>query len=274
MHRLLSFIFFLGLSFFLHGSTVDDSECVAFVSNKNYFYKFLKTLEQLTTKGKYNGDICLIIGDDLENDQLLQHPKIIQNNVIVKHFPDIRFNKRFFRAARKLPRFNLLFQYHKLHLFNTFFKKWNYVFYIDSGMEIYSDITPILDSKKAGKLLAQSDAYPSYVWKLSSQFSDKFPIYTKALSKKFDMETDYFQTGTMLYDTNIISSDTFNKLAQLAMTYPSCNTNDQGICALYFTKIQPVWEPLPFRNKDTYFYDAMKRGRKGPFIMIKWPHYN
>ena len=37
----------------------------------------------------------------------------------------------------------------------------------------------------------------------------------------------------MLYDTNIITDDTYNNLLNLLMEYPISRTNDQGIIALY-----------------------------------------
>ena len=44
----------------------------AFVSDKKYFNKFIETCQQLINIGKYKGSICLIIGDDLLNDELLK----------------------------------------------------------------------------------------------------------------------------------------------------------------------------------------------------------
>ena len=44
--------------------------CVVFLCNKAYFNKFINTCNQLITNGKYNGNICLVIGDDLHNDQM------------------------------------------------------------------------------------------------------------------------------------------------------------------------------------------------------------
>ena len=67
-----------------------DSEevCVVFVCNKQYFSCFLDTVTALTTIGNYHGDICLIIGNDLLDDDLLNSPTLLNNNVQVKYFPD------------------------------------------------------------------------------------------------------------------------------------------------------------------------------------------
>ncbi|MEI8300521.1 MAG: hypothetical protein WCG10_02770 [Chlamydiota bacterium] len=250
-----------------------ESQCVVFVSNQKYFPRFLESLEQLVTKGNYHGDICLVIGDDLLSNKLLRHRLLIRNHVIIKHFPDLPFSQVFLEFAKQAPHpFNeKLFQYHKLYLFDTYFKQWDTIFYIDSGMKIYRDIQPILNAKKQNKLLAHSDAYPSYEWKLGIQFNANFPEIFSELSRTYNLDIDYFQTTTMLYDTNIIQKDTFQNLYNLTLRYPISRTNDQGIIALYFTNIVSVWEQLPIRNEETFFYDLIRRGReKESFIMIKY----
>jgi hypothetical protein len=47
-----------------------DKFCFVFVSNKAYFDKFLYTCNLLITNGNYKGDICLVIGDDLNSEEL------------------------------------------------------------------------------------------------------------------------------------------------------------------------------------------------------------
>ena len=141
------------------------SVCVVFLCNKAYFSKFIKTCNELVTKGNYNGNICLVIGDDLYNDTLLNCDTIVKNNIIIKHFPDIIFSNDFLKINNKINtdgrNKTKKFQWHKLHLFNTFFKQWNYIFYLDCGITILSDITPMLNECTKNTLLAHSDAYPT-----------------------------------------------------------------------------------------------------------------
>jgi|GEM_PF-2747396 len=244
-------------------------ECVVLLCNKRYFPKFLDTVQLLVTKGNYHGDICLVIGDDLVGDELLNHKVIRKNHILVKHFPDLSFPDSFLDVARNLPNFGKLFQYHKLHLFNTYFKQWQTLLYIDCGMKIHSDIRPILKAKKSGVLLAHSDAYPSYFWKLYDQFSKEEADYYDKLSENFNLEVDYFQTTMMLYDTSIIQEDTFQNLYDLALKYPISITNDQGIIALYFTNIAAVWEQIALHDEKRFFYDYLKREKGNKYIMLK-----
>lgn len=251
----------------------NNNLCIVFVCNKAYFNKFIQTCNQLITHGGYKGDICLVIGDDLRDDAALD--RIKNSKIIVKYFPDIIFTETFFKINNHISsdgrNITKKFQWHKLHLFNTFFKKWEYIFYLDCGMTIFSDVSPILKEAKENTLLAHSDAYPSYQWKLHTQFDKNNRIFPK-LNHTFNLNIDYFQTGIMLYDTKIIEENTFNDLYELSLSYPISKTNEQGIMALYFTNIKPLFAQIRTHNENTYFYDALRRNNTNKYIMLKWTH--
>jgi hypothetical protein len=251
-----------------------DKICVAFVCNQAYFDKFMYTLHLLTTVGNYKGDILLIIGDDLKNSLYLYHKLLFDNKVIIKHFPDFNYPDCYTIVAKNLNRCKSLyekrFQNHKLYLFDTFLKNWDYIFYIDCGMTIFSDINPILNCRKKGKLLAHSDSYPTYQWTLGNQFDKESPFYKK-LESDYKLDIDYPQTGILLYDTNIIEKTTFPELYNLLITFPNVITNDQGIIALYFTNIKPVFRQIPLKGEqeDQYYYDCLSRNKHHKYIMLK-----
>jgi len=247
--------------------------CVVFVCNDAYFNKFLYTLNQLVTNGKYSGDICLVIGDDLVDSHLLNYNIIKNNNVIIKHFPNIKFSKEFIEINNKINtdgrNITKKFQWHKLHLFNTFFKKWNYIFYIDCGMTIFSDITPMLNEVSENTLLAHSDAYPTYKWRLYDQFCNNNEHYTKLTNTYNNLNIDYFQTTIMMYDTKIINENTYDELLKLSYEYPISKTNEQGVMALYFTNIRPLFKQIKIHNENTHFYDFISRNKENKYIMTK-----
>jgi hypothetical protein len=135
-------------------------------------------------------------------------------------------------------------------------KKWRYVFYFDINMSIHDNINLILDVKPANQIFARADGYPRYVWKLESQFDKSHPKFKK-LSKKFDLDrNDYFQTGLMYFDTNIISSEVFDKILSLIKEYPLSITNEQGILNIYFLFVDQKYTELEtyINGKLTYFY--------------------
>lgn len=247
--------------------------CAVFVCNKAYFNKFIYTCSQLVTNGKYYGNICLVIGDDLHNDDLLTCDFIKNNNIIIKHFPNIQFPDTFINIQYKLNRnpqlFEKIFQYHKMYLFETFFKQWNYIFYLDCGITIFTDILPLLNEVADNTLLAHSDAYPSYQWKLKDQFDKTNEEYFSKLNSRYNLEVDYFQTTIMLYDTKIIKEDTYNNIFNLLLEYPISITNEQGIIALYFTNIERLFTQIKTHNQYTYFYDYLARNNTNNYIMLK-----
>ena len=247
--------------------------CLVFVCNAAYFNAFIYTCNQLITNGKYNGNICLVIGDDLYNNKLLSCNIIKNNNIIIKHFPDIQFPDTYLEINNKIKsdgrHITKKFQWHKLYLFNKFFKQWDYIFYLDCGMTIFSDISPMINEIKENTLLAHSDAYPTYEWKLHNQFDTTNTEYFTKLNNTYNLNIDYFQTGMMLYDTNIIENDTYDNLLKLSIDFPISITNEQGIMALYFTNIKPLFKQIKTHNEHTYFYDCLSRNQNNRYIMLK-----
>jgi hypothetical protein len=247
--------------------------CTVLLCDKAYFDKFIYTCSQLLTNGKYRGEICLVIGDDLLNSTLLEHDIIRQNNIIIKHFPNHNFSNEFTSIQYHMNRpghwFIKMFQFHKLHLFNTYFKQWDYIFYIDCGITIFSDVSPIINEAQENTILAHSDAYPTYEWKLHNQFDKNSPSYFKPLNGKYNLNIDYFQTTIMLYDTKIIQENTYDNLLKLLLEYPISITNDQGIIALYFTNIDNKFKQIRIHNETTHFYDYLSRDSRYKYIMLK-----
>jgi len=222
----------------------------------------------------YTDDICIVIGDDLLGSEKLNHPLLRSNNITIKHFPDIAFSEEFLTKFNSINRDEhwreKTFQYHKLHLFNTFFKKWEYIFYIDSGITVFRPIDPIIKARKPGKLLAHSDAFPEYTWKLKTQFIAEDETFSK-IYDKYNLEIDYPQTTIMLYDSAIIDDNTYNDLYNLAEEVKISKTNDQGIIALYFASVKNIWEQIQLGDENTWYYDyALRPGKLNkPHIMLK-----
>lgn len=250
--------------------------CVVFTCNKTYLDKFKNTYKQLITIGKYHGDVTLVIGNDLNKDKLKSETFFTNINII--QFNDINFNDEFMKSFNELERNKgwrkKIFQYHKLHLFNVYFKQWDYIFYMDCGITIYKDISPILELCEKNTILAHSDAYHTYVWRLHDQF-DKTHTLFNTLNEECDLNVDYFQTTIMLYDTNIIDETTFDKLYSLTNKYPISITNDQGIIALYFTNFDKKWKQIKTKDENTFYYDylqridLMKKYNINNYIMLK-----
>jgi hypothetical protein len=117
--------------------------CTVLVTNDAFFDRLIQTIGGILSY-EYVGDICVVIGDDLVNSDKLNHPILKLNNIIIKYFPDIVFTEEFNKKFNSISRDDLWrrkkFQYHKLNLFNVYFKRWDYIFYVDVGMKIFCSI--------------------------------------------------------------------------------------------------------------------------------------
>jgi hypothetical protein len=246
------------------------SVAVVFVCNFRYLDKFIATCGNLIEIGDYHGPIVLVVGDDLP--AVDTHPFIVEHahQIQVRHYPDIVFSSETFAAIQKTNAacgksgFKL-FQYHKFHIFTPFFRQWDYIFYVDCGAKIYAPIAPILESKKPSKLVAHSDAYPSYQWRLKDQFTDTISI------DQWNGSADYFQSTIMLFHSALIRDTTFDDLVKLATKYTNSCTNDQGILNLYFAD---SWEQISLGDMETYYYDFNIRAQDRPYIMTKYVVFN
>lgn len=258
-------------------SKVDKA--VVFVSNIPYFCNFLLTLEQLVNIGKYNGDIILIAADDLYNSKIITNEKLKQYNVKVVNFPDIKkvMNDNTVKniydnyGPHGKKNYNWGFGcFNKFHLFNPYFKKYKYIFYLDTGIKIYRPIWDMFTLVKKNTILAHHDDFPKYHYKLADKFRDIEP-YKHDISENFDMETKhYFQTTIMLYDTSIINDDTVKNIINLVDKYPiSCN-GDQEYISLYFHQITKQMEQITLnKNYDYYYYDYYRRFGINKYCMSK-----
>lgn len=241
---------------------MDNNLAVVVVADFKYLRKYLKKfLFDLREVGEYNG--TLIILTSIFTPTFIFFLNKNKDNVIVKRFKKIKFHKNIEKLLNSLntngqPNRNKAkkFQWHKIHLFDEYFKKWNYVFFLDINMKIHYPINPILKNTPSGQLFARSDSYPDFKNKLSSQFDNESKFFLE-LDKKFDLNTtNYFQTGILFFDTNIIDLHTKKDLVDLTIRYPASITNEQGIFNIYFIFIKNCYKELPLIIDDftTYFY--------------------
>ena len=248
--------------------------CVVLVSNNKYFFKAKNTIKDIRNIGEYNGDLVFVYGDDISKNQL---EELQTYHVIPKYFKDIdlrevlnKLNTRPYKGLdRKLGK---MFCFHKFYLFDLYFKKWRKIFYLDCGMNIYKPIEPFFHINCDNKVLANSDSQPKYKWKLNIQFNqNSYPEIYQKLSQNFELNIDYFQSTILVYDTNIIEYDTFDRLRNLLYEYPIGMTNDQAIMNLLFNCQLKIWEQVPLKRKNNYLYDYKTRRKRtrGDYIMLK-----
>jgi hypothetical protein len=246
--------------------------CIVLMCNRPYLEKAKYTISQLRNIGKYNDDIVLLIGEDLK-DEIIHI-----DNVIIKYFPEFD-RTSIIEILRKKPisdgrELSKVFQWQKIHIFDVYFKQWKRCMYIDAGMNIFNNIQKMLDLDCTNKLLAHSDAYPTYEWRLKVQFdSIQFPELYEELYRTYDLEIDYFQSGILYYDTNIIEDNTKDELIKLSKKYIISKTNEQGIMNIYFNCIKKIWQQIKIKDEEIHYYDYWERYnlRYSDYIMLKYP---
>ena len=106
-------------------------------------------------------------------------------------------------------------------LFHRKLRKWKYIFYLNYKYEHSShDINPILDVKpRKGNFCSCADGFPTYTWKQSSQFDNSHKLYKK-LKKTTTDTINYFQTGVLYFDTELIENETMSNILKLIREIP------------------------------------------------------
>lgn len=251
-----------------------DTTCVVFVCNHAYIDKFYETCRSLITVGKYNSDIVLIVGNDVHAEGIENNEFITSNLIRVLKIPDIVFSDHIISQMNAINSdgrtVERRFQWHKIHVFNKYFKQWKKILYIDCGMQIFEPIQPIFDLLEPNKIMGHQDSYPSFELDLSSQFDTTKDCY-RIMKKIFDMKIkNFFQTGIMLFDSSILTETTCQDIYDLGCLFPISKTNEQGIINLYFIFITKQYTPLPTSNNSIYYYDFKRRFPDKPYIMYKY----
>lgn len=264
---------------------MEEKVCIVLMCNnvENYKQHTIRTIRELRTIGDYTKDIVLMYDDELiylsEQEQMDEFGvELLKMNVILKYFPKIDRTK-FIEMFKTKPfvegdkrEITKSFQFHKFYLFDEYFKNWNKIFYIDAGMHIFKPIHKMINLDCANKLLAHDDAYPYYGNKLNCQFEkNSYPEIYDDLKNNFNLNINFFQTGILLFDSNIINSNTFNELIELSEKYFISKTNEQGIMNLLFNCRLKIWKQIQIKDNETFYYDIWERPKynKNNYIMLK-----
>ena len=216
--------------------------CIITYTNEKFVPKIQTMITEIREIGKYDGDIVVIIGEDLKDR--LQYED--DDKVTVKYFPEIDREESIVKLRKNPitegwgnPEFNKTFMWHKLYAFHPFFKQWDKCFAMDGGMKIFKPLDKILNLDCKNSILAHYDGYPNNTdWKLRRQFDDT--------------------------------------LIELSKKYFTSKLTDQGIINLYFNnkKYYNVWNRIQIKDDETYYYDYTERDGLNytEYIMLKRAH--
>jgi len=252
---------------------------LVFFSNRPYIHKAIETIRQARSVGKWTDDIVLMLSSDLYNDSEFQDLGV-SLRLILREVSE-RDTSSVLNVWKKHPEnphyeyvINRGFIYNKFQIFDVYFKKWDIVFYLDSGARIQGPLERMkIACEPNNCLYAHSDAYPTYKWKLERQFllelledrAEFVATYGSYLDK------NYFQSTIVIYDTNIIEPGTVNQLYALNKKYPVAMRMDQGILNLHFLCERNLWRQLPVVDMIGFLYDYHVRNgiNKQEYLILK-----
>ena len=226
----------------------------ALITDLAYFEKAKKTIIDLRSKGNWNGTIVLTTIDfdlntnfkDFYNITEVKFAKIDKEELSKNIGPEGFTNS----DKRELTKLN---QWEKLHIFDTYFKKWKRVIFLDAGLRILDDVKYLLELDYKNKILAPIDGKHYDHNKFQFQLSYDKQAIINSLVNEFDysiMQSNFMLNCIWIYDTNIIDVCNKTELIEYMNKYPICKTNEMGIMNLLFHFKYHLWEPFPIKASN------------------------
>jgi len=206
------------------------------VSDYNYLEHAKYLFFSVVNQGKWTGDLCLIannVEDNLLND----------------------FRKF---GVHILPIKEDNVYYATLYIFDEFFKKWDFLTYMDSDFTIFGDLNTIIEQSDCEKPILHVEEEP---FRLHEYFCQFFPESEKNnllsnLRQSYDLDKFGFNAGHISFNTSLIEKNTLSDLFEMCNNLSNINNHsgigsDQPIINLYFTNNHKMIE-----NKKVSFWRA------------------
>ena len=199
---------------------------IVLVSDQNYLIHTKYLFSNIMNDTDYDGELCLITNSEVDTEE---------------------FEKRNIHV-RKYPKIDPFFQ--KLNLFDKYFKQWDRILYLDCDtMVIKKNLNSLFDLE--GDLICEPEP-----WTIREYFKheNNFDL-SKELSREYDIDKIGFNSGSLLYNTSIITEETQNELFLIKEKYQQINEHtrkeggDQPILNLKFLNL---WKPFP-NNEICYW---------------------
>ena len=251
-----------------------SSWTLVFVTDRAYVDRYRYTLEAARGVGKWDRDIVCLAGPDIAND-----PDFVALNqrhgVEIKKFPEIDTTALMSKIGTPFTKglgneYRKRFQYHKFHVFDDWFRKWDYVFYLDCGLHIHGDLNRFTRFEYTpGYYYAHCDNYPRFKTCLRDQFEPREP-YISELAAKINLDHYAFQTTVQIFHTQLLAGAAKDRLIEIMEDYPIALTNDQPITNILFNSLWNCWRWLPIRDKEGCLYDYFPRFEDADkYVMVK-----
>jgi hypothetical protein len=239
-----------------------DNTVFALITDINFFYKAVVTINDLRKNGNWKGVIVLVT-IDFELDENYKNlydlteakfPLIDKLNLLEK----IGQNGFSNSDKREIYKLN---QWEKLHIFDDYFLKWDRVVFLDAGLRVLDDVKYLLELDYKNLILAPNDASPNFrpdqIFK--NQLSwDNLELIN--LIKNVFGEAIFYSHHMLncmwVYDTSILKICNKSELIEAMNKYTLCKTNEMGIMNLLFHFKYNLWREFPLKaSSGKYLFE-------------------
>jgi hypothetical protein len=239
---------------------MNDKTVFVTLTDSSYFPKAKRTIEELRQRGKWEGDVVLMVVDFMPNQEDLPPNTLLLSVKHIDHTPLWEIWKT--HPIRKMDdnrHHGKVYQWDKLYIFSEFFQQWERVVFIDAGMRILDTVTHLLAIPYKGKFLSPDDSDPyDNGNRMRIQFDwDANANANEALLADFGADwlaSKYFLNCIFVFDTSLLHKNTFEEMKEMMYKYPISLCNEMGIMNLYWTVQRKVWEAFPQRILDNNKY--------------------
>ena len=227
-------------------------------SDQNYVNHLKSLAVNIRLEGKWDGDIACVLSNVKDSDC---------NDLENRGF-------KILRADVKNE------QYIKYNIFKPYFKRWDYAMYFDCDMMVFDDIRKLYDIHKAADplkkyIFAETDgrsigSYFFALWQYMGKLDKIKAVFLlwKLHSKYGFLDKLGFNCGFLIFNTDIITENTFSELLALSGKYQTLNHHtsveggDQPTLNLYFynrlrciiDKSESYWANMDERTIAAHFW--------------------
>ena len=271
---------------------VTDSTVFVLVTDQGYIHKAKRTILDLRTRGLWLGDIVLI---NIDNAHLGRN-YLDFYRVTEKKFPIIEEKYELLQKLHYAPfldsidgrEISKVNQWEKLHVMDPYFRQWDRVVFLDSGLRVLDDVySTILQLDYRGKFLAPDDGgnyveLPNPNKLFHTQVSQANPSRLTKLKEDFpkveELLEPYFLNCMWVYDTAILDICTKEEMIQGMLDYPICLTNEMTMMNLFIHFKYGLWERFPVRaHNGKILFDWCEANNPKPsswrdYCFIKYPN--
>lgn len=253
------------------------------ICDEAYFGKAIQTIQDIRGKGQWAGPIVLIAVGFTPSKELCD--QYILEYVQFPTIPTDYLLEQYRKNPLSIPthdrrEFTKVTQWEKLHLFDTYFKQWERVVYLDAGLRILDNVENFLCLDWKGKFLAPDDTWNDANKRFRCQLEmTNNPHVLTSFTETYGagiLDETYFLNCMWIYDTALLTVSYKNDMIDIMNRYPLWRTNEMGVMNVFLCFQHRLWTPFPLVAKNgKYLFDWCELNRPSThwqqYCALKYP---